>query len=78
MREPSVIRWYRYSFGYINLEKNHQGWIFMTFGYGESNPELPRNNRNRLRGGNVNRYTIPDLEELVTYTGLTQSLTTSG
>jgi hypothetical protein len=26
------------------------------FGYGESNPELPRS----LRGGNVSRYTIPD------------------
>jgi hypothetical protein len=27
-----------------------------NFGYGESNPELPRS----LRGGNVSRYTIPD------------------
>ena len=28
-------------------------------GYGESNPELPRSG---MRGGNVSRYTISDLE----------------
>ena len=31
-------------------------------GYGESNPELPRLQCSRLRGGNVSRYTISDCE----------------
>jgi hypothetical protein len=30
------------------------------FGYGESNPELPRPGLKSLRGGNVSRYTISD------------------
>ena len=33
-----------------------------SFRYGESNPELPRAfNVVRMKGGNVSRYTIPDL-----------------
>ena len=34
-----------------------------NFGYGESNPELPRPNPPEaiVRGGNVSRYTIPEL-----------------
>ena len=35
------------------------------FGYGESNPELPRFVKfQRMRGGNVSRYTIPDLYKI--------------
>ena len=42
------------------------------FGYGESNPELPRRNLTTnvirsLRGGNVSRYTIPDEMVILRY-----------
>ena len=32
----------------------------IAFGYGESNPELPRSEMKLMKGGNVSRYTIPD------------------
>jgi hypothetical protein len=34
--------------------------IKKIFGYGESNPELPRSGTTPMRGGNVSRYTISD------------------
>ena len=43
--------------GHSSLSNN---WRQKKFGYGESNPELPRSMQG-LRGGNVSRYTISDV-----------------
>jgi hypothetical protein len=34
--------------------------LMCVFGYGGSNPELPRSS---MRGGNVSHYTIPDIRK---------------
>ena len=46
-----------------NQERRHDSVLGREkiFRYGESNPELPRSGVSTLKGGNVSRYTIPDV-----------------